>query len=424
MAKPTIASLAPAEAIAFFRKKGLATSYNWKDVWQEEHAIAFTVAKAMRIDILEDIREAVDGALAKGITFSEFQKNLAPVLQAKGWWGKRDMVDPKTGETISAQLGSTRRLRTIFDTNLRMARSAGRWEQIQRVKATRPYLRYMAVLDGRTRDTHRRWHGTVLPVDHAFWKTHYPPNGWHCRCIIQQLSERDLNRYGYEVSNGPTIDPRPWTNNRTGEILQVPTGISPGFAYNVGEARLRAFTPPPAGGGTPVSFAPDIQGRVDLPPLPSPRSAPSSRLLADDLSEGDYIDRFLGEFDKPVFTDKAGEDVIITRALFGKNNSNQKPKKRDRERFLLLAVDTIKDPDEIWWFWEESRAEPGKWFLRRRYIARWSVQGEQRSGTTVFDWGQNGWSGVTAFAPESFDLRRQENYLNNQRSGTLAYRRK
>ena len=40
--------LPPKEAIAYFRKKGLKKSFAWQDVWQEEHAKAFTVAKAMR----------------------------------------------------------------------------------------------------------------------------------------------------------------------------------------------------------------------------------------------------------------------------------------------------------------------------------------------------------------------------------------
>jgi uncharacterized protein with gpF-like domain len=33
-------------------------------------------------------------------------------------------------------------------------------------------------MDGRTRPMHAAWHNTVLPFDHPFWKTHYPPNGW------------------------------------------------------------------------------------------------------------------------------------------------------------------------------------------------------------------------------------------------------
>ena len=46
--------LEPADAIAYFRQKGYAFSWRWQDVWQEAHAKAFTVAKAMKIDILHD----------------------------------------------------------------------------------------------------------------------------------------------------------------------------------------------------------------------------------------------------------------------------------------------------------------------------------------------------------------------------------
>ena len=44
---------------------------------------------------------------------------------------------------------------------------------------------YDAVNDSRTRPQHLEWDGLVLPVDHPFWKTHAPPNGWGCRCMRQ-----------------------------------------------------------------------------------------------------------------------------------------------------------------------------------------------------------------------------------------------
>ena len=103
-----------------------------------------------------------------------------------------------------------------------------------------PYLRYVATLDARTRPEHMRWHGTVLPVDHPWWETHAPPNGWYCRCIIQQLSEEDLDEFGYQVSTEPppgSARTRAWTNKRTGETVQVPVGIDPGFDHNVGTVR-------------------------------------------------------------------------------------------------------------------------------------------------------------------------------------------
>ena len=237
MPEPEFLNVPPAEAVASFRAKGFHVAFSWQDTAAAEHLSSFTVAKAMRLDVLQDIRSAVDGAIADGTTFADFRKTLEPKLRAKGWWGRQPQFDPLTGKTRIVQLGSVRRLRIIFDTNLRTSYARGRWQRIERIKETTPWLRYNAVLDGRTRPDHMAWHGTVLPVDHPFWATHYPPNGWRCRCIVQQLSDDDLEDFGYKPS--PGVPPgsertRPWTNRRTGEAIQVPVGIDPGFNHNVG----------------------------------------------------------------------------------------------------------------------------------------------------------------------------------------------
>lgn len=230
--------VSPEEAVAYYRRKGHRISFSWLDVERGEHAKAFTVAKLMRKDLLNDVRAAVDAAIENGTTVEEFKRTLTPLLQRQGWWGEQLLRDPMDGETKAVQLGSPRRLETIYDTNLRTSYAAGRWEQIQRTKATRPYLRYVAILDRRTRPQHRAWHGLVLPADDAFWTTHFPPNGWHCRCSIQQLNDRDLARYGYAVGDAPPIEWIPYTNARTGQTRDVPWGIDPGFDYNPGIAGL------------------------------------------------------------------------------------------------------------------------------------------------------------------------------------------
>ena len=202
-----------------------------------EHARSFTVAKVARLDILADIRQAMDRALAEGTTFETFRNELEPILRARGWWGREVRTDPLTGETRTVQLGSPRRLRTIFDTNLRIAVAAGKWAQIARLAHRRPWLRYIATLDDRTRPGHRRWHGTILRHDHAFWQTHFPPCGWHCRCTVPSLSDADLERFGLTPSPQPPGDwdrTRPWINRRTGTVQDVPIGIDPGFAHNPG----------------------------------------------------------------------------------------------------------------------------------------------------------------------------------------------
>ena len=81
----------------------------------------------MQDDLLRDIRDALDRALAEGSTIAQFRDGLEPVLRAKGWWGKSTLTDPLTGETREVQLGSARRLRVILDTNMRTAYAAGRW---------------------------------------------------------------------------------------------------------------------------------------------------------------------------------------------------------------------------------------------------------------------------------------------------------
>ena len=261
MAKFQFQALPPEEAIRFFKSKGYRIGFDWRDVWQQEHAHAFTVAKAMRADLLADIREGVEAALAKGTTLREFQKQLTPLLQKKGWWGKKQVIDPKTGEKALAQLGSPRRLRVIFDTNLRMAYASGRWGRIERLKKRLPNLRYTAIRDSRTRPRHRAWHGTILPVDHSFWKTHAPPNGWFCRCKLIQLSNQQMKRRGFKPSDSPKVQTRPWQNQRTGETLQVPRGIDPGFAYNPG--RGRGFKGPPLPPPDPNKI-PELDPKVAL----------------------------------------------------------------------------------------------------------------------------------------------------------------
>ena len=417
MARLELRSLPPTEAVKFFRAKGFKIGFAWQDVWQEEHTRAFTVAKAMRYDILRDIRAAVDDALAKGTTLAQFREQLEPTLQAKGWWGKKLETDPLTGKTKVVQLGSPRRLKTIYNVNLRMAYAAGAWERAERAKKRRPFLRYVQVDRPSKREEHAPWHGTVLRMDDPWWDSHYPPNGWGCGCHVIQLSKRDLERFGFKESErAPRVRRKGFRNPRTGQVLQVPEGIDPGFAYNVGKSHMRGLVPPPRGG----SSVPPLIGPAAEGPLPTPRSAPASHLLPDDLTDQEYLKRFLLQFGatltRPaVFTDAIGEPLVISADLFRGGDGKIKIRKRGRERSLLLLADTIKAPDEIWWIWEEFPR--GGMTLLRRYLARWDIEGESAPVMALFDVGKDGWRGVTAFRAD------RVSYLENQRGGTLAYRR-
>lgn len=239
----TIRPVQPAAAIAALFARGLKLdpSFSWQDVSAEEHARAFTVAKSAGFDVLVDIHEALVAAASEGKTEREFSRDLTPILQAKGWWGRRDVVDPETGETVTAQLGSLRRLRTIFQTNLRVSYAAGHWAAFERQKLDRPWLRYVAILDRKTRPEHAARHNLCLPVDHPYWDTWAPPCGWNCRCTLQSLSDRDVERMRSQLRFEPPMDTmRTWTNRRTGETVTIPVGIDPGWGHNPGKLRHQA----------------------------------------------------------------------------------------------------------------------------------------------------------------------------------------
>ena len=230
--------LPPKEALEFFRAKGYSTGFAWQDVWQQEQDAAFTVAKMMDVDLLRDVRMAVDKALSDGLTLNQFKDILEPRLMQAGWWGRKEMKDPLTGKVLDVQLGSARRLETIFRTNLMTAYSAGHTAQIEATAAEAPYLMYDAVDDEATRDEHAAWDGVVLPVGDPWWNTHTPPNGWNCRCSVIQLSAGQLEGLGLKVAaQAPRVETREYTNPRTGEVSRVPKGIDPGFAYKPGASR-------------------------------------------------------------------------------------------------------------------------------------------------------------------------------------------
>lgn len=224
----------PAEAVDYLRQKGYRIGFDHRDVWQQEQQAAFTVAKAMQLDLLEAIREQVDAALELGTTFAEFQANLMPGLVKRGWWGKQLMPDPVTGEMKEVQLGSPRRLKVIYDTNLRTAHAEGQWQRIQQAKEALPYLMYDHTPSQHERKEHKAWDGLVLPVDDPWWQAHYPVKAWGCKCRVIQVGRRQLDRLGTEVGTAPAEEMVSYTNARTGETQQIPAGVDPAFNYPPG----------------------------------------------------------------------------------------------------------------------------------------------------------------------------------------------
>lgn len=238
--------LEPRAALEYFRSKGYAITFNWDSMAAEAHARAFTVAKVLRMDVLESIRGELDQALASGLTLAQFRQNIEPRLKALGWWGKQVVERPDgTGQIVN--VSSPRRLETIYRTNLQSAYMAGRFRDFEANADNRPYWQYVAVMDERTRPAHAALNGKVFRFDDPIWKSCWPPNGYNCRCRVRALSAGDVQRKGVAVSDsGADLATFEDTDPQSGEVFErvsykgpgMDQAFSPdrGFAANQGMA--------------------------------------------------------------------------------------------------------------------------------------------------------------------------------------------
>jgi SPP1 gp7 family putative phage head morphogenesis protein len=194
-----------AEAIEFQRFRLGLSDAEWAALLAGASAAASAAADDTAASMQRDLAEAVLRGLEDGMTADRFRDEYDRIVGEHGW-------------SYDGDAGWHSKL--IFRMQSGQARAAGRWQQVQRLKTTRPYVRYVTADDPQVRATHRLWHGVILPVDHPFWLTHWPLNGFNCRCQVQSVSERDLVRYGWQIT--PDDDP----------YLSVPP--DPGFSGNAG----------------------------------------------------------------------------------------------------------------------------------------------------------------------------------------------
>jgi len=379
--------------IAFFKNKLALPTRTWTDIWQANHDHAFVVAGATKQAMLEDFQSAIQKAISQGTTLTEFRKDFDQIVTAHGW----DYKGTRSWRT-----------RVIYHTNLRGSYNAGRFEQLQRF----PYWQYHhSIASQNARPQHLAWDKLVLPANHAFWLTHYPQNGWGCNCSVTGLSEARLKAKGLSVSEAPEIKMRKVEVGKNGlnpRTVDVPEGISPGFAYAPGRsAWMHNHVPTPLG-KPPHGFDKMIPATAARDLLPDPLAFDKGKLmpLMNAGQEEHYARAFLQPFGadigKPaVFTDITGEAIVLSDALFKSSNGAWKMGKRSRSSEIPMLAETLKHPDELWagMYWH---GEKGIVKTSRVYLSRYDVDGKQYFSVVVMGY-DHGWHGITAHTSMSAD---------------------
>lgn len=279
----------PKDAVEFFDAKGTRLTWSWLDMLREDHDLAFTVAKATSEEVLGAIRTQVAKAINEGMTFQQFKRTLKPTLQDLGWWGRQEVLDGDTGELTTVQLGSDRRLRTIYSTNIQTAYMAGRYKRMVSNAVDRPYWRYIPIMDGRARKAHAKLKDFVARWDSPVWRIISPPNGFGCRCRIMAMTEEEFRASGLTLRSDEEMliskefiarDGHKFTAQGLRDVLEGGGDFFPdeGWDYNPGDhlatkARLENIREEKALMAKRAQKA--AQAAVDkLPPKPAPIPAP------------------------------------------------------------------------------------------------------------------------------------------------------
>ena len=212
-----------------------------------------------------------------------------------------------------------------------------------------------------------------------------------------------------------------WTNPDTGEVLKIPNGIDPGWAYNPGKTAwgrhisrkamdawrsqgARAWE-----GLTPGDW--QTHGRPEKIHVDQPKAKVGPRLRSKPAML-EALKKVLGGEDR-VFSFKSGKfryDVLANAETLAEHIP------LDRSPFVPFIREAMEEPFEVWLSFERHRGT-GKVVLRQRIIK--AVRLDKDRAILIVAQSKNGVMEAWTVIPTS-DLR----YVNGQRKGRLIWARK
>ena len=166
------------EAARFIAGKPAVGRAVFDGLLPELKARAFTIAGVESADTLQRARDLI-AALPQG---ADWATQKAQLLGEISPWLVDDNADPETREKqVEA---AARRAETLMRLHGFQAYAAADWQVMDRQRDAFPFWMYQTFGDGRVRPAHAALNGLTLPADHPFWKDHFPPWDWGCRCQV------------------------------------------------------------------------------------------------------------------------------------------------------------------------------------------------------------------------------------------------
>jgi hypothetical protein len=350
------------EAVDYFKQKINLPTKRWNDLEGAMHTRAFVVAGAMREDILSDFRNAVDAAIEKGKSLQDFRDRFYNIASK---WRESD---PSFDEKMKKPKYGAWRSKVIYQTNMLTAAAAAQERQAREMPEVFTHAKYICMMMPTSREQHKAWNGTVLPVNDPWWEKHSPPNGFGCLCEKEFISKYEMDAGLEKQTKAPT------PANDT-------TNIGENWDYSIGDAdsgwieEKKAETEWNMVSQKGLWEDAKITDVSTLNPMPVP---PKSQYTEDIKKFSDnFMGRLKEEFEKnpeaefndnsmtlikdfggfkyPIYVNPS----LVGRHFLTKDGNGDKNWKPERTKLINYFIETLKTPSDYRFQFQKS-AKTGK----------------------------------------------------------------
>jgi hypothetical protein len=203
----------PREAIDWFGKKTPLDKNAWESLSEDARKRAFTAAWVTDVNVLQSVKDSLKQAIESGESFESWKKRTRAEL-GKTW--SRDNAY----------------LETVFRNNVQSAYAAGRYkaQTTPLILKMRPFWRLVVLLDGRTSEYCEPLAKppVVLPAEHPWWASNFPPRHHRCRTTTVTVSRREAERIGISKAAPRTTAQAGWGSTAGfGEWQPSGEGVDP-----------------------------------------------------------------------------------------------------------------------------------------------------------------------------------------------------
>lgn len=164
------------EAARIVADKQIMSKAAFDALCDELKARAFVVTGLEDLRAVQEIRDAI-AELPRGAAWEDVKAQVVEKLEAGGF----------------SQAAADYRAMLLLRHHGFAAYAQENYRELREMQDVFPYWKYQSMGDEKVRSSHAALDGLILPADDPFWKDHFPPWEWNCRCQVVGVTQEEYD---------------------------------------------------------------------------------------------------------------------------------------------------------------------------------------------------------------------------------------